>query len=105
MLGVCLSIQGFNKSRKEKTAVESAVDQEVLEASPTAAASSIRTPEHLVPPSVSSTQPLWLPQSNAANDLSSFAPKIVVVGVGGAGGNAGAWLVLFCVMRNGWRLH
>jgi cell division protein FtsZ len=35
------------------------------------------------------TQPLWLPQQELnPNDLASFAPKIVVVGVGGAGGNA-----------------
>lgn len=40
------------------------------------------------PPAVSSTQPLWLSQQHDVNDLSAFAPKIVVVGVGGAGGNA-----------------
>jgi cell division GTPase FtsZ len=44
----------------------------------------------LVPPAVSSTQPLWLTQDHPVTDLSGFAPKIVVVGVGGAGGNAGA---------------
>ncbi|KAF1775431.1 Cell division protein FtsZ, C-terminal [Phytophthora cactorum] len=42
----------------------------------------------LVPPAVSSTQPLWLTQDHPVTDLSGFAPKIVVVGVGGAGGNA-----------------
>lgn len=46
--------------------------------------------EPVEPPAVSSTQPLWLQQNNLATDVSSFAPKIVVVGVGGAGGNAGA---------------
>ncbi|CAH0516997.1 unnamed protein product [Peronospora belbahrii] len=42
----------------------------------------------LVPPAMSSTQPLWLTQDHPVTDLSGFAPKIVVVGVGGAGGNA-----------------
>lgn len=42
----------------------------------------------LMPPAMSSTQPLWLTQDHPVTDLSSFAPKIVVVGVGGAGGNA-----------------
>ncbi|RLN98585.1 hypothetical protein BBJ28_00012211 [Nothophytophthora sp. Chile5] len=37
---------------------------------------------------MSSTQPLWLTQEHPVTDLSGFAPKIVVVGVGGAGGNA-----------------
>ncbi|CEG35803.1 cell division protein [Plasmopara halstedii] len=40
------------------------------------------------PPVMSSMQPLWLTQDHPVTDLSSFAPKIVVVGVGGAGGNA-----------------
>lgn len=45
--------------------------------------------QEMKPPAVSSTQPLWLSQQHDVNDLSAFAPKIVVVGVGGAGGNAG----------------
>lgn len=40
-------------------------------------------------PAASPMQPLWLQQSHFTTDVSSFAPKIVVVGVGGAGGNAG----------------
>ncbi|TDH64808.1 uncharacterized protein CCR75_006637 [Bremia lactucae] len=45
--------------------------------------------KQFVPPARSSTQPLWLTQDHPVTDLSGFAPKIVVVGVGGAGGNAG----------------
>ncbi|GLD91720.1 hypothetical protein PINS_up000253 [Pythium insidiosum] len=45
----------------------------------------LRSPLHRIS---TSTQPLWLSQQYDASDLASFAPKIVVVGVGGAGGNA-----------------
>ncbi|TYZ59662.1 hypothetical protein PybrP1_005455 [[Pythium] brassicae (nom. inval.)] len=41
-----------------------------------------------VAPKVAAAQPLWLSQTRDTTDLSAFAPKIVVVGVGGAGGNA-----------------
>ena len=50
------------------------------------------TKKKLVPPAGSSSQPLWLTQDHPVTDLSGFAPKIVVVGVGGAGGNAGEWV-------------
>lgn len=76
---------GMKKSQKQdvsepiKASTSSAEDTVVA---PTTA----ETP--LVAPAASSTQPLWLPQQYDTADLSSFAPKIVVVGVGGAGGNA-----------------
>ncbi|KAG6973692.1 hypothetical protein JG687_00000755 [Phytophthora cactorum] len=80
---------GFKKTRKDdKDRVK--VEVEVEPESPTDV-SAVPPPvveKKLVPPAVSSTQPLWLTQDHPVTDLSGFAPKIVVVGVGGAGGNA-----------------
>ncbi|TMW60668.1 hypothetical protein Poli38472_000710 [Pythium oligandrum] len=71
---------GFKSSQKDEPA-SPAVEPEVTE--------SVGAVTEPVAPAASSTQPLWLPQQyNNPGDLSSFAPKIVVVGVGGAGGNA-----------------
>jgi len=82
-------MQGFKeKVRKEEPAPASPVAVEEAVGTAEAALSPVLEP--VEPPAVSSTQPLWLQQNNLATDVSSFAPKIVVVGVGGAGGNAGA---------------
>lgn len=72
------------------------VEAEAEPASPTEV-SAVPPPvveQKLVPPAMSSTQPLWLTQDHPVTDLSGFAPKIVVIGVGGAGGNAGGWTLL-----------
>ncbi|KAK1948238.1 Cell division protein FtsZ [Phytophthora citrophthora] len=78
---------GFKKAQKDDI---DAPKVEVTPESPTEV-SSVSLPvveKKLVPPVMTSTQPLWLTQDLPATDLSGFAPKIVVVGVGGAGGNA-----------------
>lgn len=69
--------------RKEDVAPVVEMVEEAVAALPEAALEPVEAP------AVSSTQPLWLQQNNLEADMSSFAPRIVVVGVGGAGGNAG----------------
>lgn len=73
-------VQGFKKSRRGADDVAD-VETTGLAVVPELAASKVA----VAPP-----QPLWLSQTRDTTDLSAFAPKIVVVGVGGAGGNAGA---------------
>ncbi|CAI5725961.1 unnamed protein product [Peronospora effusa] len=79
---------GFKKAQQDeddilkgKVEVDPASPMDVSEVMPP-------VEKKLVPPTMSSTQPLWLTQDHPVTDLSGFAPKIVVVGVGGAGGNA-----------------
>ncbi|UIZ26070.1 hypothetical protein KXD40_002004 [Peronospora effusa] len=83
---------GFKKAQQDeddilkgKVEVDPASPMDVSEVMPP-------VEKKLVPPTMSSTQPLWLTQDHPVTDLSGFAPKIVVVGVGGAGGNAGGWV-------------
>ncbi|RLN58010.1 hypothetical protein BBP00_00007228 [Phytophthora kernoviae] len=81
---------GFKKAQKadgEPLMVESE-DQPASPTDVSAVPPPVVEKKKLVPPTMSSTQPLWLTQDHPVTDLSSFAPKIVVVGVGGAGGNA-----------------
>ncbi|KAF1335461.1 Cell division protein ftsz, partial [Globisporangium splendens] len=75
-------MQGFKKSRKGEDVVES------VSAAADKASEASAEPQVELPVVVASTQPLWLSQTHDTQDLSAFAPKIVVVGVGGAGGNA-----------------
>lgn len=82
----CIREQGFKKSRKNG---DDAIDTASAAAAAATDAESVAESQELKPAVVSSTQPLWLSQTYDASDLSAFAPKIVVVGVGGAGGNAG----------------
>ncbi|KAG7393562.1 hypothetical protein PHYPSEUDO_007399 [Phytophthora pseudosyringae] len=90
---------GFKKAQKDENDVLN-VEMEAAPESPTdvSAAPPPVAEKKLMPPTMSSTQPLWLTQDHPVTDLSGFAPKIVVVGVGGAGGNAGVWVVV--IMNN-----
>lgn len=84
-------MQGFKKARKgadDVADVAAAADPVVSE------------PAEPKTSPLTAAQPLWLAQTRDATDLSAFAPKIVVVGVGGAGGNAGV-----CVCVNIGRLE
>ncbi|KAI9907931.1 hypothetical protein PsorP6_004121 [Peronosclerospora sorghi] len=74
---------GFKTSRKDEKELEhqDMSLKNLCEVSPV-------EEKKLVPPATSSIQPLWLTQEHPVSDLSGFAPKIVMVGVGGAGGNA-----------------
>ncbi|KAJ0408479.1 hypothetical protein P43SY_006409 [Pythium insidiosum] len=89
---------GFKKSEKQEkaAAASEAPDSPSTDVSgtksevpsPPASEPLAKPAAETVAPAATSSQPLWLSQQYDANDLASFAPKIVVVGVGGAGGNA-----------------